>query len=171
MAGESQRKGCGYRPQGSRQWAWLETHDRGERLFELCSVPSALCSGPGAEVLTTTSLSVWQAISCFLSVGYFRSKKLGMSASDKVHAVLVILLYKMYAPYSFKQKVFIFTVSEGQESAVDELRGSGSVSHEGRSQAAGSHLQAQLEADMLPRWRRWLLAGGLSASCALGWRS
>ena len=35
----------------------------------------------------------------------------------------------------------------------------------------GGHLQARLEADLLPRGHRWLLAGDLSASCALGWRS
>lgn len=69
------------------------------------------------------------------------------------------------------KQYLLFIVFEGQESAVDKLRGSGSVFHEGRSQAVGGHLQAWLEADLLPRWHRWLLAGGLSASCALGWRS
>ena len=53
---------------------WLETRDRGERPFEICSVPSALCLGRGEEVLSTTPLSVWQAIFGFLSVGNFRSK-------------------------------------------------------------------------------------------------
>lgn len=71
-----QEKGSGYRPCGSGQRAWLETNGgdarprRAGKTFELCSF-SAPCSRAGAQVLTTTQLSVLQSLPGFWGIWIF----------------------------------------------------------------------------------------------------